>query len=252
MESALAKKLKAHETTIGTWVSSGSPDVVDILSHLKFDWLVLDMEHSPITIETVSRMIQVLNGSKVTPLVRVGQIDQALFKSVLDAGAHGVIVPMVNTAEEARQVVRLCKYPPKGIRGVAGVKAADYGLNLGSYIRTANDQTTVILQIETPEALKNIKEIVAVEGVDIAFVGPSDLTMTLGLLDDRGNPRVVDALREVVKACEAAGKAAGVMAASPEEVERDLAMGFRFVSLASDVRQLINGAKSLLATAGRN
>jgi 2-keto-3-deoxy-L-rhamnonate aldolase RhmA len=251
MENALARKLKARETSIGTWISSGSPSVVDILRNLQFDWFVMDLEHSPISIETVGTMIQVLNGSKITPLVRVGQIDQALFKSVLDAGAHGVIVPMVNSADEAERAVRFCKYPPKGVRGVAAVKASDYGLSMANYIRTANDQVTVIVQIETPEALQNVGEILAVEGVDVAFVGPSDMTMTLGLLDDRSNPRVLEALSKVVKASESAGKTAGTMATSTEEIRRDLEMGFRFLSVASDVKQLITGAKSMLAAAGR-
>jgi len=251
MESALAKKLRAHETAVGTWISSGSSNVVDILRNLPFDWFVLDMEHSPITVETVATMIQVLNGSKITPLVRVGQIDQALFKNVLDAGAHGLVVPMVNTAEEAERAVSYCKYPPKGVRGAAAVKASDYGLGMANYIRTANEQVTLIAQIETPQALRNIGEILAVEGVDVAFVGPSDMTMTLGLIDDRSNPRVLEAMKSVVRASEAVGKAAGTMATSAEEIKRDLEMGFRFVSVASDVRQLINGARSMLATAGR-
>ncbi len=251
MESALARKLRAHETVIGTWISSGSPNVVDVLRNLRFDWFVLDMEHSPISVETVAAMIQVLNGSKITPLVRVGEIDQALFKSVLDSGAHGLVVPMVNTAEEAERAVRFCKYPPRGVRGVAAVKASDYGFSMADYIRTANDQVTLIVQIETPEALQNVGEILAVEGVDVAFVGPSDMTMSLGLVDDRGNPRVLEAMSNVVKACETAGKAAGTLATSAEEIRRDLDMGFRFLSLATDVRQLIVGAKSMLATAGR-
>jgi 2-keto-3-deoxy-L-rhamnonate aldolase RhmA len=251
MESTLSRKLRARETVIGTWISSGSPTVVDVLRNLRFDWFVLDMEHSPITVETVAAMIQVLNGSRVTPLVRVGEIDQALFKSVLDAGAQGLVVPMVNSAEEAERAVSFCKYPPKGVRGVAAVKASDYGLSMANYIRTANDQITLVVQIETPEALQNTGEILAVDGIDVAFVGPSDMTMTLGLIDDRSNPRVLEAMSSVVKASEAAGKTAGTMATSQEEIRRDLEMGFRFVSVASDVRQLINGAKSMLATAGR-
>jgi len=181
----------------------------------------------------------------------VGEIDQALFKNVLDSGAHGLVVPLVNTAEDAERAVRFCKYPPRGVRGVAAVKASAYGFSMAEYIRTANDQVTLIVQIETPEALQNLGEILAVEGVDVAFVGPSDMTMTLGLMDDRGNPRVLEAMSSVVKACEAAGKTAGTMATSTEEIRRDLDMGFRFVSLASDVKQLIEGARSMLAEAGR-
>ncbi len=247
----MKRKLERNETVVGTWISSGSPNMVDLLKELPFDWFVLDMEHSPITIETVGAMIQVLNGSAVTPLVRVGQIDQALFKSVLDAGAHGLIVPLVNTPEEAERAVRFSKYPPMGVRGAAAAKASGYGLTYGPYIRTANNETTVIAQIETPQAVQNIKEIVSVRGVDIAFVGPSDLTLTMGLLDDRSNPKVADAMMTVVKACADAGKVAGVMATSLEEAKLAVQRGFRFVSLASDMKHTTMGAQSFLAAVGR-
>lgn len=252
MENSLNKTLRSHGTAIGTWISSGSVNAVDILSNLPFDWFVLDMEHSAITTETVGTMLQVMDRDRITPLVRVGQTDQALFKTVLDAGAYGLVVPMVNTPEEAERAVRYAKYPPRGVRGVAGVKASNYGLTLGKYIRTANDQTTMILQVETPEALRNLDAIVATEGVDVVFIGPSDMTMTLGLLDDRTNPKVIDAMNSVVKACEKAGKAAGTMAAGQDEIKRDLEMGFRFLSVASDVRHLLTGARAMLSTAGRN
>jgi 2-keto-3-deoxy-L-rhamnonate aldolase RhmA len=193
----------------------------------------------------------VLNGGAATPIVRVGQIDQALFKIVLDTGAYGVVVPLVNTAEEAERAVLFCKYPPMGVRGVAGSKVSDYGMSLGKYIRTANDETTVIAQIETPQAVQNIREIVSVKGVDVAFVGPTDLTMTMGLLDDRSNPKVAEAMLKVVKACDDAGKAAGVMALSLEEARLAVQRGFRFVSLATDMKYVTVGARSFLEAVGR-
>jgi len=251
LHNSMKRKLERNETVVGTWISSGSPNMVDLLKELPFDWFVLDMEHSAITIETVGAMIQVLNGSTVTPLVRVGQIDQALFKAVLDAGAHGVIVPLVNTAEEAEKAVRFCKYPPVGVRGAAGAKASDYGLSYGTYIRTANDETTVVAQIETPQAVQNIGEIVSVKGVDIAFVGPSDLTLTMGLLDDRSNPKVAEAMMTVVKACADAGKVAGVMASSVDEAKLAVERGFRFISLASEMKHTTVGAQTFLAAVGR-
>ncbi len=251
MENTLKRKLEKKELAVGAWISSGSPNVVDLLRSLAFDWFVFDMEHSPITIETVGRMIQVLNGSTATPIVRVGQIDQALFKIVLDTGAYGVVVPLVNTAEEAERAVLFCKYPPMGVRGVAASKVSDYGMSLGRYIRTANDETTVIAQIETPQALENIREIVSVKGVDVAFVGPTDLTMTMGLLDDRSNPKVAEAMLRVVKACDDAGKTAGVMALSLEEARLAIQRGFRFVSLATDMKYVTVGARSFLEAVGR-
>jgi len=251
LQNTIKKKLGNNGSAIGAWISSGSPNLVDLLRKLDFDWFVFDMEHSAITIETVGRMVQVLNGSAITPLVRVGQIDQALLKIVLDTGAQGVVVPLVNTVEEAERAVRFCKYPPQGVRGVAATKASDYGMSLSSYIRSANDETTIIAQIETPQAVENIDEIVAVKGIDVAFVGPSDLTMTMGLMDDRSNPKVTEAMLKVVKACEGAGKAAGVMATSLDETRLAVQRGFRFISLASEMRFAAMGARSFLEAAGR-
>ncbi len=251
MQNTLRRKLGNGERTFGAWISSGSPNAVDLLRNLPFDWFVIDMEHSPVGIETVGQMIQVLNGSVVTPIVRVGQTDQALIKAVLDAGAHGVLVPLVNSAEEAERAVRFSKYPPVGVRGLAAAKASDYGLSLASYIRTANQETSVIVQIETAEALERVSEIVSVKGVDMAFVGPSDLTLNLGLVDDRSNPKVAEAMVKVVKACDDAGKVAGVMATSLDEARLAVKRGFRFIALASDVRYIAMGAKSFLEAVGR-
>lgn len=251
MQNSTKKKLRSGESAIGAWISSGSPNMVDILRNLPLDWFLFDMEHSPITVETVVHMVQVLNGSTVTPLVRVGQIDQALFKSVLDAGAQGVIVPLVNTPEEAERAVTYCKYPPRGVRGVAGSKATDYGMSLGNYIRTANDETLVIAQIETPQAVANVDKILAVDGIDVAFVGPSDLTMTLGLIDDRTNPKVVEAMLKVVKASQDAGKVAGVMVTTLEEAKLAVQRGFGFIGLASDTRYVTLGARQFLEAVGR-
>ena len=251
MENTTKKKLRNGETAIGAWISSGSSNVLDLLTHFPIDWFLFDMEHSPISIETVGHMVQVLNGSSATPLVRVGQIDQAQCKAVLDAGAHGVIVPLVNNPEEAERVVKYCKYPPRGVRGLAGAKAADYGLGLAKYIRTANDETLVVAQIETPEALSNVDKILANDGIDVAFVGPSDLTMTLGFLDDRSNPKVAEAMIGVVRACERAGKAAGIMVATVDEAKLAVQRGFRFVAIGSDMRYTIIGVRAFLEAVGR-
>jgi 2-keto-3-deoxy-L-rhamnonate aldolase RhmA len=249
MNCDLKERLVSGKTSVGTWVTIGHTDVPDILEAMGFEWLVFDAEHAPIGPESISRMIQAIDASKICPLVRVGDINQYLIKSALDMGAHGVVCPLVNSPALAEEVVKFVKYPPQGIRGVAPRKAADYGLKMADYIRTANSQTIVVAQIETREALDNLDGILSVKGVDVAFVGPTDLTMSLGLLDDRSNPRVIDAMKRVIKACESHGKVPGVMAASEEEVKRDIAMGFRFISLASDVRFLIRGAKAFLDSA---
>ena len=233
------------------WVTIGNPDVSDILQGLPFDWLVFDTEHSPLGGETVSHMIQVLDEERVSPLVRVGANDQYLIKMALDMGAHGVVVPLVNTRKDAEAAVSFCKYPPLGVRGVAPRKAADYGLSAAEYLRTANEETLLLVQVETKEALENLDAILGVKGVDIAFVGPSDLTASLGLLDDRSNPRVLEEMRRVAKKCQEYGKIPGTLALTPDEAKRDASMGFRFISLASDVRNLMDGARDFLKAVGR-
>ena len=249
MKCDFKKQLRSGKVTLGTWVTIGHPDVPDQLQGLGFDWLLFDTEHAPIGRETLGRLIQAVDGEKVCPLVRVGAIDQYMIKSALDMGAHGIMCPLVNTAEEAKTAVKFLKYPPLGIRGVAPRKAADFGLSFAEYIRTANDMTVMVAQIETREAVDNVDSIVALKEVDVAFVGPSDLTMSLGLLDDRSNPKVIDAMKKVIASCESHHKVAGVLAASPEEAKRDVSLGFRFIGLGSDTRFMSGGAKPFIEAA---
>ena len=249
MKCSLKKDLLSGRVSLGTWVTIANPDVPDILEALGFDWLVFDTEHAPIGAETLAKMIQSVDGEKVCPIVRVGAIDQYMIKSALDMGAHGVVCPLVNSEAEAREAARFVKYPPAGVRGVAPRKAADYGLSSAEYIRTANDQTLLVAQIETRESVENVERILSVKEVDVAFVGPTDLTMSLGLLDDRSNPKVLEAMKKVIASCEAHGKVPGTLAATPEEAKRAVALGFRFIGLGSDTRFMIGGAKTFMDSA---
>jgi 2-keto-3-deoxy-L-rhamnonate aldolase RhmA len=251
MKCDLKKRLRSGETLLGTWITIGHSDVSDIMEEAGFDWLVFDTEHAPLGPESVSRMIQSLDTTATCPLVRVGAPEQFMVKAALDMGAHGVVFPLVSSPADAKRAVDFAKYPPVGTRGVAPRKAADYGRSFSEYIRTANELTVVVAQIETSEALDNLDDIISTQDVDVAFVGPTDLTMSLGLLDDRGNPRVIDAMKRVIKSCERHGKAPGVLAATPEEAKRDVQLGFTFIGLGSDVRFLMSGAKDFMNSARR-
>jgi 2-keto-3-deoxy-L-rhamnonate aldolase RhmA len=211
---------------------------------LGFEWFMIDTEHSPVNPETVAAMVSLLGDGGPAPLIRVGDVDQYLIKQALDAGAKGVLVPLVSTEAQAKAAVAFAKYPPDGVRGAAAAAASRYGMELASYLRNANAETLVGVQIETKEALDHLDAIAEVSGVDILFVGPQDLTLSLGLLDDRRNPRVREAMRTVVEACEKHGKVPGTLVIDPEEKKVAVDLGFRFISLASDVRFLIEGAKS--------
>lgn len=249
MKCDLKRKFADGKVTLGTWVTIGHPDVPDMMEALGFDWLVFDTEHAPLGRETLGRMIQAIDGDKVCPIVRVGAIDQYLVKSALDMGAHGVVCPLVNSEKEAREAASFVKYPPLGVRGVAPRKAADYGLSFAEYIRSANDITVLVAQIETKKALDELDRILAVKEVDVAFVGPTDLTMSLGLVDDRSNPKVIDAMKQVIRGCESRGKVPGVLAATPDEAKRAVSLGFRFIGLGSDTRFMMGGARPFLDSA---
>ncbi|MDA4112059.1 MAG: aldolase/citrate lyase family protein [Thaumarchaeota archaeon] len=246
MKNPLREKLYSGKTSLGTWITIGSPDVTDTLKQLNFDWFVLDTEHSYFSIETARNLMLALLDSKTVPLVRVGENDQYLIKRALDIGSYGILVPLVNTREEAQRVVNYSKYPPMGSRGVGPVRAAAYGNNLREYVTTANDEVLVTVQIETQLALSNADSIAETKGVDILFVGPSDLTMSLGLLTDRGNQRVADSMQSVVKICERHGKIPGTLAATPEEAKKWQKLGFKFIALGSDSKYLFQGAKNFL------
>ncbi len=246
MKCNLKRELRSGKVTLGTWVTIAHPDVPDLLEALGFDWLVFDTEHAPISAESLAGMLQAVDGEKVCPIVRVGAIDQYLVKSALDMGAHGIVCPLVNSEREAKAAVSFVKYPPSGVRGVGPRKAAEYGLGFADYIRTANEATLLVAQIETQEALDKVDSILAVPDVDVAFVGPSDLTMSLGLLDDRSNPKVLNAMKAVVRSCESRHKVPGVLAASTEEAKRAASFGFRFIGLGSDTRFMIGGARQFI------
>jgi len=187
--------------------------------------------------------------TKIAPIVRVGEIDQYLIKRALDIGGFGILVPFVNTPQEAEKVVNYSKYPPMGSRGAGPVRAAGYGNNLKDYVTTANEELLVGVQIETADALSSTKSIASTPGVDLVFVGPSDLTLSLGLVTDRGNPKVLEAMQSVVKICDDLGKIPGTLAASPDEAKKWQKLGFRFIALGSDSKYLFQGAKNFLEQA---
>jgi 2-keto-3-deoxy-L-rhamnonate aldolase RhmA len=199
MKNTLKAKLTKGEAVIGTFVGIGHPDISEWLSRQGFDFLLLDGEHSPMGFETLQQMMQSMNGSGCVPIVRPQWNDPVIIKRVLDIGAYGVIIPWVNTREEAENAVRACKYPPLGIRGYGPRRA---GMLDPNYYATANDQVLVVVQIETDTALKNLDEILSVPGIDACFVGPMDLSsnMGLGIPPKWNEPRYQAAFDQVIKA----------------------------------------------------
>ncbi|MEW6047509.1 MAG: aldolase/citrate lyase family protein [Bacillota bacterium] len=245
MTNPLKERLRAGQAAIGTWLTFASPAVAEALAGLEPDWLLVDTEHSAFNEETLEDMLRAIRAGSpsVVPLVRVAANDVALIKKALDRGAMGVLVPLVNSPVEARAAVAASRYPPQGIRGVAGSRASQYGRTLEKYYASWNENVLVGVQIETRPALEAVDEIAATDGVDLLFIGPNDLSASLGLYRQFEHPDYRAAVRRILEAARQAGKAAGYMARNAEEAASKIAEGFQFVSVTSDAR-LLTGAAS--------
>lgn len=243
------KRTLAGEWLTGTFINLGSPVTTEIAGMAGFDWLLIDHEHGPGGEETLLHQLQATAATQSVPIVRIAANEMPRFKRVLDAGAHGVMVPYITTAAEAQAAVAASRYPPRGIRGVAKMqRGAGYGMDFEDYYLHGHEWIVVIAQIETPGSVANCEAIAAVDGIDVLFVGPTDLTYNLGIRDQFDNPRYVEAQRRVVAAARGAGKAAGILVYNPALVEKCLEMGFSFVALGSDGSLVVAGMRQIVAS----
>lgn len=240
------RKLRNGEVSLGTWVTIANSDVAEILANIGMDWLVFDTEHAPLSIETIEGMIQGTSGTDTVPLVRVAGNDMVLIKRALDIGSYGVIVPLVNTVDDAKKAVSYTRYPPKGVRGVGPRRCSVYGIRTQEYFRWADEEIITIVQVETAEAVSNIDDIMSVEGVDACFIGPNDLSTSLGNRGDQTDPRYIKAVERVLDASRKHSVPVGTMTYDANEVRLALSRGFKFISLSADFRHLIRGAKFML------
>jgi len=245
LKNPVKARLRRNEVSIGTWVGIGHPDVTERLADLGFDWLTFDTEHSPLSLETVQTMMMSMSFTDTcVPLVRLRWNDTVFIKRVLDMGAYGVIVPWVNSREEAEAAVSACKYPPEGVRGVGPRRAS---LRDPDYIKTANEEVLIVVMIETQRALDNLDEIFSVPGIDACFIGPWDLSTNLGVgppppWDDDGFRGV---LAGIVEACERHGIAPG-MHCNYDNINMAIEMGFRFCAIDSDASFMVKAAREVL------
>lgn len=235
--ASLRQRILRRELTIGSWLSFGFTPVAELMLGAGFDWLVVDMEHTGIGTWDCFQMVQVIALGGGVPLVRVGHNHPLPVKRAMDAGAHGVVVPMVNTADDARLAVEALRYPPHGMRGAGLSRAQGYGLGFERYREWAEREAILIVQIEHVRAVENLEEILAVEGVDGFIVGPYDLSGSLGRPGDFAHPEVARALDEVQRVVREGGKCGGyhVVHADPALLERRIAEGYRFVAYGDDM-----------------
>ncbi len=233
--NSVRRRVIDGEILVGTWLVLGSSLTAEIAGNSGFDWVLLDMEHGMGANDSLLFQLQALSGTPASPIVRVAQNDPVLIKRALDLGPAGIMAPMVNTAEDAERVVRAMRYPPAGIRGVTPyTRPADFGRDFPGYFASANDELLCLVQIETEQAVKNAEAIAAVDGVDVLFIGPLDLTVGLGIMKQFDHPKYRAAVEKIVSACRKAGKVAGIILLDVEVPEETVADGFTFIGRASD------------------
>ena len=234
------RKVRFTNRSVGTWLTQNSLQLCELVSKCGFDWVVIDMEHNCLSISDVYALIQVSDLCDCAPLVRIPSHDESIIKRVLDAGAHGIVVPSVNDAESARKLVNWSKYPPFGRRGVGLARAQGFGPNFHEYMMTANDSLSIVIQVESIEAVSNIDEILDVSGIDGVFVGPYDLSCSLGVPGQFKSELFLKALSDIQHHCSQAGMPLGIHVVEPdiEAVAEVFANGYQFAAYSVDFRIL--------------
>lgn len=250
MNNRLRASLREGLPAIGSWLQFGDSSVAEIMAQAGFEWLGIDLEHSTIGIETVHHLIQVIELSGCVPLVRLSANDPVLAKRVMDAGAHGVIVPTVNSPEDAERAVRSIKYPPSGFRGVGLGRAQGYGARFQEYAKELEEYAVVIVMIEHRDGVEAAEQILQVPGVDGVFLGPYDLSASYGIPGQFDHPLMKEAMTRVLGAAEAAQVAPGIHVVHPPitQVRDRMAEGFRFIAYGGDMLFLLPAAREAMAT----
>lgn len=241
-KTALAKR----RPQIGLWLSMADPYQAEAAATCGYDWLLIDGEHAPNDLRSTMAALQAVNAYPAHPVVRVVEGSQALIKQMLDIGAKTLLVPMVDTASQARAIAAATRYPPQGLRGVGSATARASQWNArGDYLSVANDEVCLLLQAETATALQNLEAICAVDGVHGIFIGPADLAASMGHRGNLGHPEVQAAIAGAMQTIIASGKAAGTLTSDPALAQRYLDLGCSFVAVGVDVLLFVNAARHL-------
>ncbi|WP_170326202.1 aldolase/citrate lyase family protein [Ruegeria arenilitoris] len=240
--------LTKGDRLIGCWSSFAEPVAAEIMGTAGFDWLVVDGEHAPNDIRSLRDQLIALAASPSHPVVRVPVGDTALIKMVLDIGAQTILVPMVNSAEQARELVSACRYPPEGLRGVGAgaARATGYG-SVADYIQTADEQICLLVQVENRAGIAALDDILQVDGVDGVFIGPADLSTDMGFQGNSAAPEVRATIADAITRIKAAGKAPGILGTDDEANQAYLDMGAQFLAVGIDVMLLAQAARALSA-----
>lgn len=240
-------RLKSGDTQIGLWLGLGDASAAELCAHTGFDWLVIDGEHGPNELRSMLDQLRAI-GPAAHAVVRVRDDNRAGIKQMLDIGAQTILVPMIETADQAREAVKSMRYPPVGVRGVGAALARASSYNtIPDYLQTANDQTCLLLQVESVAGVEALDEILTVDGVDGVFVGPADLAADMGFLGKPGAPEVQATVADTLTRIMASGKAAGILTSDTALANSYASMGVDFLAVGSDVGVLLGGLKALRA-----
>lgn len=240
MNSSLKLKLKSNTLTIGSWITLAHPSIAEIMAFAGYDWLVVDLEHTTISIEQAGELIRVIDLCGVAPLVRLTSNHPDQIKRVMDAGAHGIVVPMVNSAEDAVRAVAATRYAPQGIRGVGLARAQKFGTGFSDYLKWQKDGPVVIVQIEHKDALEHLEAIFSVQGVDAFIIGPYDLSCSMGMPGEFDRTEFKEAMNQILATGLRMNFPAGLHIVEPDpgRLREIIAEGYCFIAYSVDIRML--------------
>jgi 4-hydroxy-2-oxoheptanedioate aldolase len=245
---SIREKALSRELVAGTFINLGNSLTVEMAGSAGFEWVLIDVEHGSGDQQALVHQLQAVSSTPAVPIVRIESNEPPRFKRVLDLGASGIMVPYIGTVAEAEQAVASMRYPPRGIRRVAKLnRGSAFGSEFDEYFNRSHELLTTVVQIETIEALENIDGIAAVDGVDVLFIGPLDLSVNMGIAEQFDHQRFLEAKAKVAKAAENAGKSAGILLMSADQVPATVEAGFTFVALGSDGGLVAAGMRNLSA-----
>lgn len=254
MKNKFRKALLNRKLTLGAWMQIGHPAIAEIFAKAGFNWICVDLEHGAIDLETMTNIFRTIDAFDCVPVARLPLNDPVWIHRSLDAGAKGIIIPMVKTAQEAEAAISEAKYPPRGVRGFGYSRANMHGMEFDEYIRTANDEIAMVMQIEHKDAINNLEDIVNVDGVDGLFIGPLDLSGSMGITGQMEHPDMVDALEKYRKTAAEAGKSFGMHIVRPDEqnIKVNVEQGYTMIALGLDNVFLDEMLKKVLAAVARS
>ena len=241
----LKDKLAQRRPVVGGWLSIGHPSVAELMSLMEFDFILVDLEHTPISLDAVQQLVHAIEAAdtKTQPVIRVPSNDPSWVQRILDTGVTNIMVPKVGTADEARRVVESSQYPPEGSRGIAGSRATGYGLNFEEYVSSINDDILIVAQIENETGIANASEIAATNGITALFVGPADLSGALDCFGRWDSPEYTGAVETIIDRARRHDVPTGTFSADPADVGTQIDHGFDFIIAGKDASHIVNGCR---------